>query len=69
LVLIGNLIAWPLAWYAVNKWLQEFTDKITISWSVFVLSTAVTLIIAILTIAYHCLKTAIANPVKSLRTE
>jgi putative ABC transport system permease protein len=69
LVLIGNLIAWPIAWYAINKWLQEFTYKIEIGWTVFVMSALITIIIAVLTIAYHCLKTANANPVKSLRTE
>jgi len=69
LVLIGDLIASPLAWYAVNKWLQEFTVKISISWSVFVMTTAATLFIAVLTVAYLCVKTATANPVKSLRTE
>ena len=69
LVLAGNLIAWPLAWYAVNKWLQEFTYRIDISWTVFIVSTIIALVIAALTIAYHCLKTANANPVKSLRME
>jgi putative ABC transport system permease protein len=69
LVLAGNLIAWPLAWWAVNKWLQEFTYKIDISWTVFVMSAIITLVIAAATIAWHCLKTASANPVKSLRTE
>ncbi len=68
-VLIGNLIAWPLAWYAVHKWLQEFTYKINIQWQVFVLSALLTLIIAGITIAWHCIKTARTNPVKSLRTE
>jgi putative ABC transport system permease protein len=69
LVLLGNLIAWPIAWYAVNKWLQEFTYRIDIGWPVFIMSAIVTIIIAALTIAYHCLKTANTNPVKSLRTE
>lgn len=69
LVLLGNLLAWPIAWWAVNKWLQEFTYKINIGWTVFIMSTVITVIIAALTISYHCLKTANANPVKSLRTE
>ncbi len=69
LVLAGNLIAWPIAWYVANKWLQEFTYKINISWTVFLLSAVVTLAIAIITIGYHCIKTATANPVKSLRSE
>lgn len=69
LVLAGNLIAWPIAWYMANKWLQEFTYKINISWVVFVVSAIVTLLIAVLTIGYHCIRTASANPVKSLRSE
>ncbi len=69
LVLIGNFIAWPLAWYAVYKWLQEFTYRINISWQVFALSTILTLMIALLTIGYHCIVTARKNPVNSLRTE
>ena len=69
LVLIGNLIAWPIAWYAVNKWLNSFNYRIQIDWKVFALSGVLILLIAMLTIAFHCIKTARANPVKSLRTE
>jgi len=69
LVLLGNLLAWPLAWWAVNKWLQEFTYRIDIHLPVFFNSLLITLAIAWLTIAYHCVRTARANPVKSLRTE
>jgi putative ABC transport system permease protein len=69
LVLIGNIIAWPLAWYAMHKWLQEFTYRINIQWQVFLLAGIATLVIAILTIGWHCLRSANANPVKSLRTE
>jgi putative ABC transport system permease protein len=69
LVLVGNLIAWPISWWLMNKWLQEFTYKISISWTVFALSTLGTLSIALLTMAWHCLKSANANPVRSLRTE
>jgi putative ABC transport system permease protein len=69
LVLIGNLLAWPLSWWLMHKWLEQFTDRIQIGWTVFISSLMITLLIAILTIAYHCIKTANANPVKSLRTE
>jgi putative ABC transport system permease protein len=69
LVLIGNLIAWPIAWYVAHQWLQEFSYKINIGWPVFLLSALVTLLIAIFTIGYHCIKTATANPIKSLRSE
>ena len=69
LVTIGNLIAWPVAWYGIHKWLETFTYKVAISWTVFVLSLVVTLLIAFITISWLCLKTAGRNPVKSLRTE
>ena len=69
LVLIGNLLAWPIAWYAVNKWLDEFTYKITIGWEVFIGSAIITFIIAFFTIGYHCIMTARRSPVRSLRTE
>ena len=68
-VLIGNLISWPFAWWAIHKWLQEFTYKIEIGWWVFALSLALTGVIALLTIGFRCLRTARANPVKSLRSE
>jgi putative ABC transport system permease protein len=69
LVLIGNIIAWPLAWYGIHKWLQEFTYRIDISWTVFALSLLLTLGIALLVLTWQCIKTATINPVKSLRTE
>ncbi len=69
LVMIGNLIAWPLAWWAINSWLQEFTYKVTIGWPVFLVSAILTLCIAVLTISYHCIRTARMNPAKSIRTE
>lgn len=69
LVLLGNLIAWPVAWYAANQWLQEFTYRINISWTVFATATGLTVLLALLTIAYTCIKAAMANPVKSLRSE
>jgi putative ABC transport system permease protein len=69
LVLLGNIIAWPLAWYAMHKWLQAFTYRIEIGWGVFAISFVLTLLIAMVTISYHCIKTAVANPVNSLRTE
>lgn len=68
-VLIGNLLSWPFAWWAVNKWLQDFTYRITIGWSVFALSLALTIAVSMLTIGFRCLRTARANPVKSLRNE
>ena len=69
LVLIANLIAWPLAWFALNKWLQDFAYRIDISWWVFLAAGGVALLIAILTVSSLAIKAAVANPVKNLRTE
>jgi putative ABC transport system permease protein len=68
-VLIGNLLSWPLAGWAVHSWLQDFTYRIDLGWSVFVLSLGLTLVIALLTIGFRCWQTARANPVKALRSE
>jgi len=69
LVLIANLISWPLGWWAMSKWLQNFEYRITIGWWVFVLAGLAAVFIALLTVSYQAIKAAIANPVKSLRTE
>jgi putative ABC transport system permease protein len=68
-VLIGNLLSWPMAWWAIHKWLQEFTYKIDVGWPVFIGSLVLTGIIAMLTIGFRCLRTARINPIKSLRSE
>lgn len=69
LVGIGVLIASPLAWIVMNKWLQSFAYRIHISWVVFAITTATALLIALITISFQAIKAAVANPVKSLRTE
>ncbi len=69
LVGISCLIAFPLAWWAMNKWLQGFAYRIEINWTVFVFSGLLALMIAVLTVSFQAIKAAIANPVKSLRTE
>lgn len=66
---IAILIAIPLGWFAMNKWLQDFTYRIEIGWWVFVLAALLAIGIAILTVCYQSIKAAIVNPVKSLRTE
>jgi putative ABC transport system permease protein len=68
-VLIAALIATPISWYAMNKWLQDFAYHIQINWIVFLLTTLIVLALAILTMGIQSIKAAIANPVKSLRTE
>jgi putative ABC transport system permease protein len=69
LVLIANGIAFPIAWWATNKWLQEYAYHINIEWWVFGLAGSIALVIALCTISFQAIKAAIANPVKSLRTE
>jgi putative ABC transport system permease protein len=69
LVAIASVIAFPLAWFAMNKWLQDFAFRTAISWWVFVLAAAITLSIALITISFQSIKAAVMNPVKSLRSE
>jgi putative ABC transport system permease protein len=68
-VLISILIASPVAWYFMNKWLEDFAYRVNISWWVFALAGIIALSIALLTVSFQAIKAAIANPVKSLRTE
>lgn len=69
LVLIACVIAFPLAYWAMNKWLQDFAYRINISWWMFVLAAATAMLIAVITVSFKAIKAAIVNPVKSLRTE
>ena len=68
-VLIAALIALPLAWFSVHKWLQDYAYRINISWWIFLVAVLVAMLIAFATISFQAIKAAIANPVKSLRTE
>ena len=67
LVLIANLIAWPLGWYFMNNWLAGFPYRVHISWWMFAVSLSAGVIIAFSTIAFKTVKAAMANPVNSLR--
>ena len=69
LVLIAFIIACPIAWYALHKWLQNFAYKTTISWWIFAAAGAVALIVALLTVSFQSYKTASKNPVEALRYE
>jgi len=69
LVLIASLIAFPVAWWAMNKWLQSFAYRINISWWVFVIAGIAAIAIALITVSFQAIKAALSNPVKSLRTE
>jgi putative ABC transport system permease protein len=68
-VLIAAVIASPIAWYGIHKWLQNFAYRAEMSWWVFVVAGIAAIVIAILTISFQAIKAAIANPVKSLRSE
>ncbi len=69
LVLVALIVASPIAWYFMNKWLQDFAYRINISWWVFALAGGVALFIALLTVSFQAIRAALTNPVKSLRTE
>ena len=68
-VLISFLIASPIAWYLMNKWLQDFAYRINIQWWVLVLAGVTALFIAVITISFQSIKAAVANPVDSLKNE
>jgi putative ABC transport system permease protein len=69
LVLLANVFAWPVAWVAMNRWLQVFAYRIEISWWVFALAGGLALVIALLTVSWQAIQAALANPVESLRYE
>ena len=69
LVLVSIVIASPLAWYAMNSWLQDFAYRIRVQWWVFLLAGIIAVIIAFLTVSFQSIRAARANPVNSLRSE
>lgn len=69
LVIIANVIAWPLGWWLISKWLQNFAYKIDMSWWIFVMAGISSLLIALLTVSAQTLRAAKSNPIKNLRTE
>ena len=69
LVLIAIVIATPVSWYLMNKWLQDFAYKTNIGWMIFAFAGITAIAIALVTISFQSIKAAVANPVKSLRTE
>ncbi len=69
LVFVAALIAFPIAWWLTSKWLQDFAYRIDVGWQVFALAGFLALLIALLTVSFQAVKAALANPVKSLRTE
>jgi putative ABC transport system permease protein len=69
LVLIASFISFPIAWWAINNWLEDFAYRIHISVWIFIAASLGAMMIALLTVGFQAIKAAIANPVKSLRTE
>lgn len=69
LIAISFVLAVPAAWYLMNRWLQDYAYKVAITWDLFALSGALTLVIAVLTISYQSVKAALMNPVTNLRSE
>jgi putative ABC transport system permease protein len=69
LVLLASILAFPVAWWVMHNWLQSFAYRIEISWWIFGLATLIALVIAVATVSFQAVKAALANPVKSLRSE
>jgi putative ABC transport system permease protein len=69
LVAVAAVIAFPVAWYAMYSWLQDFAYRVTIAWWIFLLAGITAALIAIVTISTQAIKAALSNPVKSLRSE
>ncbi|MCX2739491.1 ABC transporter permease [Pontibacter anaerobius] len=69
LVLVANLVALPLGWYFMSGWLNDYAYRTELSWWIFALAFVATIIIALVTLSFHAVKTAVANPINSLRAE
>lgn len=69
LTVLAIVIAFPVAWWATTKWLEDFSYRTDISWSIYVIAAMLTIVLAVLTVSLQTIKAAMSNPVKSLRTE
>jgi len=69
LIIFAVLIASPIAWLIMNQWLQGFAYRVTVKWWTFFVAGLIALFIALFTVSFQAVKAAVANPVKSLRTE
>jgi putative ABC transport system permease protein len=69
LIVLANLIAWPLGWYLSSEWLSTFPYRTSLTMSVFLLTFIGALIIALLTVSFQSMKAAVANPINSLQDE
>jgi putative ABC transport system permease protein len=69
LVIVASIIAFPIAWWVMNRWLQDFVYRISIGWWIFLIAGIIAVIISLLTVSFLAVKAAVANPVNSLRSE
>jgi putative ABC transport system permease protein len=69
LVLISAVVAFPIAWWAMHQWLQDFAYRISIGWWVFAIAGFIAAAIALATVCFQAIRAALANPVKNLRTD
>ncbi|MEP7107189.1 MAG: ABC transporter permease [Ferruginibacter sp.] len=69
LVILSCIVAFPVAWWAMHNWLQDYQYRISINWLIFLIAGMAAILIAVVTVSFQAIKAAIANPVKSLRTE
>ena len=69
LLVLSNIIAWPAAYYFANRWIRNFAYRIDIEYSFFIIACILVIVIALLTMSFHTIKAATANPVESLRNE
>ena len=69
LVAVAAILAFPIAWYAMHNWLKDFAYRIDIQWWVFIVAGVLAALVAFFTVSAQALKAAVANPVKSLRSE
>jgi putative ABC transport system permease protein len=69
MVIVAVVIATPIAWFVMDKWLQDFTDRIHISWTIFAFTTVIVLAIAFATMSFQVIRAALTSPVKNLKSE
>jgi ABC-type antimicrobial peptide transport system permease subunit len=69
LVLLANLVAWPIAYWAMHNWLQDFAYRTSLQWDIFIFGGIVALLISLLTVSFQAIKAAVANPIEALRYE
>ena len=69
MVLVTSVIAFPVAYWAMNNWLEDFPYRVAISWWVFAIAALTKLVVALITLSFQSIRAATTNPVKSLRTE